>query len=190
MLGGFLSKSDFEEIAKLGKPVFCFTHDMWWITGGYHHAFDCEGYKSGCKVCPMHKHFSCLTRKQANWKRGFYAKFPNVRLITPSDWLRKCADESAVIDQGRCNFIPNVVPDSIFKYTDKMDARRQLGIPEDKVVIAFGVADNSVVKGFVYLKEALNVCMVVKRTKGHRDRYEVNPKSWTQHLLFICEEEH
>ena len=25
---------------------------------------------------------------------------------------------------------------------------------------------------------------------GHRDRYEVNPQSWTQHLLFICEEEH
>ena len=22
------------------------------------------------------------------------------------------------------------------------------------------------------------------------DRYEVNPQSWTQHLLFICEEEH
>ena len=26
--------------------------------------------------------------------------------------------------------------------------------------------------------------------EGHRDRYEVNPQSWTQHLLFICEEEH
>ena len=29
--------------------------------------------------------------------------------------------------------------------------------------------------------------------KGHRVRHEVtevNPKSWTQHLQFICEEEH
>ena len=26
--------------------------------------------------------------------------------------------------------------------------------------------------------------------EGHGDRYEVNPQSWTQHLLFICEEEH
>ena len=25
---------------------------------------------------------------------------------------------------------------------------------------------------------------------GSGDRYEVNPQSWTQHLLFICEEEH
>lgn len=156
VLGGFFSRSDFEEIARLGKPIFCFTHDMWWITGGCHYAFGCEGYKSGCKVCPMHKHFSCLTRRQSNWKRDFYAKFPNVSLISPSDWLRKCADESSVVDKGRCDFIPNVVPDSIFKYTDKTDARRQLGIPEDKVVIAFGVADNSVVKGFVYLKDALN----------------------------------
>ena len=29
-----------------------------------------------------------------------------------------------------------------------------------------------------------------KNTIGSGDRYEVNPKSWTQHLLFICEEEH
>ena len=27
--------------------------------------------------------------------------------------------------------------------------------------------------------------------KNHRGQvYEVNPQSWTQHLLFICEEEH
>ncbi|OYP58194.1 hypothetical protein CIL02_14025 [Prevotella sp. P3-122] len=27
-------------------------------------------------------------------------------------------------------------------------------------------------------------------SRGSGDRIEVNPKSWTQHLLFICEEEH
>lgn len=157
VLGGFFSKSDFEELAKLGKPVFCFTHDMWWITGGCHYAFDCSGYKVGCTKCPLHKHFSCLTKNQAEWKRQFYAKYLNVRLIAPSDWLRRCADESSVIDKGRCDFIPNVVPDSIFKYRDKMTAREQLGIPQDKIIISFGTADNSNwVKGFVYLQEALN----------------------------------
>ena len=29
-----------------------------------------------------------------------------------------------------------------------------------------------------------------KWVETHRDNGEVNPKSWTQHLLFICEEEH
>ncbi len=157
VLGGFFSKADFEDLAKLGKPVFCFTHDMWWITGGCHYVFDCAGYKFGCNKCPMHKQFSCFTKKQSEWKRKFYAKYPNVRLISPSDWLRRCADESSVIDKGRCDFIPNVVPDSIFKYMDKMTAREQLGIPKDKIVISFGTADNSnVVKGFIYLQEALN----------------------------------
>ena len=28
------------------------------------------------------------------------------------------------------------------------------------------------------------------RVREQRVRGEVNPKSWTQHLLFICEEEH
>lgn len=156
VLGGFFSKSDFEEIAKLRKPVFCFTHDMWWITGGCHYVFDCEGYKNGCRSCPMHKHLGILTIRQNDWKKQFYAKYPNVRLISPSDWLRRCADESSVIDKGRCEFIPNVVPDSIFKYTEKTIARKQLGLPDDKIIIAFGVADNSVVKGFTYLQEALN----------------------------------
>lgn len=157
VLGGFFSKSDFEELAKQGKPVFCFTHDMWWITGGCHSAFDCNGYKEGCTKCPMHKQLHYLTKKQAEWKRQFYINYPNIHLISPSDWLRRCADESSVIDKGRCEFIPNVVPDSIFKYRDKMSARVQLGIPQDQIVISFGTADNSnVVKGFVYLQEALN----------------------------------
>lgn len=157
VLGGFFSKSDLEELAKLGKPVFCFTHDMWWITGGCHYAFDCSGYNMGCTKCPMHKNFSCLTKIQAEWKRQFYTKYPNVRLISPSDWLRRCADESSVIEKGRCDFIPNVVPETIFKYRDKIAAREQLGIPQDKIIISFGTADNSNwVKGFVYLQEALN----------------------------------
>lgn len=157
VLGGFFSKNDFEEIAKLGKPVFCFTHDMWWITGGCHYAFECEEYKKGCRKCPMHKHYFHLTRNQADWKKKYYAKYSNVQLISPSIWLSECADESYVIDKGRCIFIPNVVPDKVFKYHDKQSARQILGLPLDKTIISFGTADNNnVVKGFIYLQQALN----------------------------------
>lgn len=157
VLGGFFAKKDFEKIAQLGKPVFCFTHDMWWITGGCHYVFECKYYKEGCNKCPMRNHFSCLTRRQSAWKKDFYANYPNVRLISPSDWLRRCADESSVIGKGRCDFIPNVVPDSIFRHYDKAKAREELGLPKDKIIISFGTADNSnVVKGFVYLQKALN----------------------------------
>lgn len=157
VLGGFFSKKDFEEVAKLGKPVFCFTHDMWWITGGCHYAFDCDGYKTGCKSCHLHKHFSCWTRSQAAWKRKLYSKYPNIRFISPSDWLRKCADESFAVGAGRCDFIPNIVTDSIFHYIDKKEAREHFGLPQDKIIVSFGTADNkNWVKGINYLVEALN----------------------------------
>lgn len=155
--GGFLSKSDFEEIASLGKPVFCFTHDMWWITGACHYVFDCEAYKTGCKQCPLHKRFSFLTRKQAAWKRSYYAKYRNVHLISPSVWLKSCADVSFVVDPERCHVISNVVPDAIFHLIDKQFAKKELGLPLDKIIISFGTADNhNVVKGFTYLQQALN----------------------------------
>lgn len=158
VLGGLMSKGDFEDLARTGKPIFCFTHDMWWITGGCHYAFDCEGYKTGCKKCPKHKHASILTSSQSAWKRKFYGNYFNVQFISPSDWLRKCADSSSAVGQGRCTFIPNIVPDKIFKYNDKQQARERFGLPKDKVIVAFGTADNSnVIKGMKYLVEALKM---------------------------------
>lgn len=156
VLGGLMSKGDFEDLARTGKPIFCFTHDMWWITGGCHYSFDCEGYKSGCKKCPKHKHFSILTSRQSAWKKKFYGGYPNVQFIAPSDWLRKCADRSSAMNQKRCTFIPNIVPDRIFRYIDKAQAKERFGLPKDKVIISFGTADNSnVVKGMKYLVDAL-----------------------------------
>ena len=157
VVGGFLSKSDFIDLAKLGKPIFCFTHDMWWITGGCHYAFDCQDYKTGCKHCHLRKSLFFLSHNQLAWKRDFYNKYKNIYLISPSVWLKHCIEESFVFLQERCTSIPNVVPDSIFRKIDKKQAREKLGLPLDKIIISFGTADNAnVVKGFSYLQDALN----------------------------------
>lgn len=157
VLGGFFSKKDFEEVAQLGKPIFCFTHDMWWITGGCHYVFDCNGYKTGCKTCHLHKHFPWWTRSQATWKKEFYSQHPNIRFISPSDWLRKCTDAAYAVGTDRCDFIPNIVPDSIFHYIDKKVAREHFDLPQNKTIVSFGTADNkNWVKGINYLVEALN----------------------------------
>ena len=52
-LRGFLNFSSFSKLAKLGKPVIFFMHDMWDITGGCHHSFTCEKYQTHCNNCPM-----------------------------------------------------------------------------------------------------------------------------------------
>jgi len=50
-IGGFLNLNNYEQIFKLNKPVIIFMHDMWTITGGCHHSFECEKYKTGCFDC-------------------------------------------------------------------------------------------------------------------------------------------
>jgi glycosyltransferase involved in cell wall biosynthesis len=156
VLGGFFSYRDFEAIAKLGKPVFCFTHDMWWITGGCHHAFECAGYKSGCNRCPKHRLLTELTQIQSARKKRLFSRYPNIHFISPSEWLKQCVDDSWSVGSGRCSFIPNIVPDAVFKYRPKDEARRFLQLPTDKVIILFGTADNTnKVKGMQYLIEAL-----------------------------------
>ena len=52
-LQGFLNLHSFEKIIRTGKPVVFVMHDMWNITGGCHHSFTCEKYKSHCFNCQV-----------------------------------------------------------------------------------------------------------------------------------------
>ena len=42
----FISISTINKLLKLGKPVVWFLHDMWPMTGGCHHSFECNKYQS------------------------------------------------------------------------------------------------------------------------------------------------
>jgi glycosyltransferase involved in cell wall biosynthesis len=155
--GGFLSYADIKSIAQLGKPVFCFTHDMWWITGGCHYAFNCELYKTGCNNCQMHKHFNKIfTNRQLEKKKELYEQYSNIHFIAPSNWMKECINQSFALGKNRCEVIPNVVPEKDFKYIDKSIARDYFNLPHEKIIISFGTADNkNKVKGIIYLIDAL-----------------------------------
>ena len=43
-----LNYKGIRELLDLGKPVIWFMHDMFPITGGCHHSFDCKEYEKGC----------------------------------------------------------------------------------------------------------------------------------------------
>ena len=94
--GGFLNLRNIEQLAKLGKPVILFMHDMWAITGGCHYSFSCEKYKIGCGDCPVlqsHKK-NDWSAKQFNIKSRLYKEFTNLIFVTPSHWLLGCLKES------------------------------------------------------------------------------------------------
>lgn len=155
--GGFLSLKDIEELAQTEKPIFFFMHDMWTLTGGCHHSFSCDRYKSGCENCPMflsHKEIPVGLNKK---KKNLFERYDNLFFISPSKWMANCAKQSSILKNKPVYVIPNVVDEKIFKPLSKDIARKILNLPLDKKIIAFGCqATSNPFKGWSYLRDAIN----------------------------------
>jgi glycosyltransferase involved in cell wall biosynthesis len=160
-LKGMLNFSSIEKIAKLNKPVVIYLHDMWNITGGCHHSFSCEKYKTdGCSNCPMFPPGSSngLAAKEFKKKLKLYSKYNNLHFVSPSKWLYNCAKESLLTKNKPVHYIPNILDDRLFKPTDKAVAKQILNIDPNETVIAFGaISVNSPYKGWAYLQKALEL---------------------------------
>jgi glycosyltransferase involved in cell wall biosynthesis len=160
-LNGMLNFKSIKQIAKLNKPVIIFLHDMWAITGGCHHSFTCEKYKTtGCNKCPMFagNEKNDLSSREFEKKLKLYKQFSNIHFIAPSKWLYNCALESLLTKEKPVHYIPNILDDSFYKPVNKTEAKKILNISDDEIVIAFGaIAVNSPYKGWTYLQKALEL---------------------------------
>ena len=157
--GGFLSLKGLEEICKTGKKIFWFMHDMFPITGGCHHSFDCKRYTQNCGECPYMKH-SCksdFSYKQLKLKHKTLEKYPNLSFISPSKWLYECTKSSSLAKGHNVYHIPNLLDPAVFRPLEKDFCREVLNLPKDKKIILFG-ADSALTnpyKGFEYLVKAM-----------------------------------
>jgi glycosyltransferase involved in cell wall biosynthesis len=160
-LKGLLNFRSVKQIASLNKPVIIFLHDMWNITGGCHHSFTCEKYKTeGCNDCPMFPAVkkNDLSAKEFRKKMQLYSKYNNLYFVSPSKWLYNCAKESLLTKSKPVFYIPNLIDNIIFKPADKTVARQILNIDVTETIIAFGaVSVNSPYKGWAYLQKALEL---------------------------------
>lgn len=159
-IGGFLNLKSFEKIIQLGKPVIFFMHDMWDITGGCHHSFDCRKYESHCYDCqifPGHKKKD-LSYEGFEKKKKLYSKYNNIYFISPSKWLYNCAKNAALTKDKNIFYIPNFLDTAYFKPTDKNIAKKILNIETSEIVISFGAMSiESPYKGWTYLIQALKL---------------------------------
>jgi len=124
-------------------PVVWTLHDMNPITGGCHHADLCDGFQSGCGNCPQ------LSARQRGMtdisSQGFELKHrayreKNLHIVTPSRWLENQARQSLLTVDATVQTIYNGLDLKQFSPGDRGSARRELGIPEDSTVVAFGAA--------------------------------------------------
>lgn len=157
--GAFLSIPEISRILSLGKPVYWILHDMWPLTGGCHHSFECRKYQTHCANCcqlknsGLHDQSFRVFRK----KQKFLASRRNLHIITPSQWMGSCAKQSSLFSGNSVSVIPNLLGSSVFFPVQKSIARKLLGLPEKKKILLFG-ADNGFAnpyKGWNFLQTAL-----------------------------------
>lgn len=158
--GGFLNLSNYRQIARLGKPVIIFMHDMWTITGGCHHSFDCEKYKTKCFECPMFRKKGLIDWVNLEFKRkkSLYSEFDNFYFVSPSKWLYNCAKLSFLTNDKPVYHIPNIIDNNLFKPVGRIFARKVLNLDESEKIVAFGAFSiSSAYKGWSELLKALRI---------------------------------
>ena len=139
-------------------PIVWTLHDMNAFTGGCHYSSGCEKFQSGCGNCPQITNpdikdvsvDSFQSKRQALAGRRHH-------VTAPSQWMIDLAKQSSVWPESTTfekihlgfnlnNFFP----------VEKSEARQQLGIESDAVLIGFGADDiSSYRKGFHHLLNSL-----------------------------------
>ena len=156
---GMLSLKGIKKILDSGKPVVWTMHDLWPATAICHYPERCERFKSHCRECGMLHKGGCLGDLAARvWKRKkAMLASRSISFVACSRWLCSEARQSALLKEQRIVSIPNPIDTRIFHPIDKVEARKQLQLPEDKQIILFvsqKVTDPR--KGMDYLIESLN----------------------------------
>ncbi|QQO09822.1 glycosyltransferase [Breznakiella homolactica] len=171
----FINYQVLKKILKSGKPVFWVLHDMFPITGGCHHSFDCDKYQSVCNYCPYikKKRKKDISFYQQKKKAKIFNKYKNLFFISPSKWLFDSIKKSFVTKTNKVFHIPNIIPENNFKPVDTLFSRDCLGLEYNKKIILFG-ADSALsnpYKGFEYFSLALQALAIDPKIK--RDDIEV-----------------
>lgn len=153
---GFLSLKDIRALMRSGKPVVWTLHDLWPATAICHYSCGCQRYQTGCGACPFLNSRRPEDLSSRVFRKKEFLKASPVHLVAVSSWLKNIAETSALTGGLPVTVIPNVLDTTLFRPADRMEARRALGLPSDAKIVLMGAARlNDPIKGFEYLKEAL-----------------------------------
>lgn len=122
-------------------PIVLTLHDAWLLGGHCAHSFDCEKWKTGCGHCPDLSIYPRLWRDRTarNWliKNGIYSRC-RLYIATPSRWLMDKVQQSMLMQAAlECRVIANGVDLEVFRPSDKLGARRSLGLPPSARILVF-----------------------------------------------------
>lgn len=136
---GMLSLGGIKKILDSGKPVVWTMHDIWPATAICHLTLGCKRFKTECWACkylPGGGSSNDLSAKIWKRKKAMMNK-GGISFVACSKWLAKEAKESALLGGQRICSIPNPIDTRLFHQCDKAEARRAVGLPQDKRMLLF-----------------------------------------------------
>ena len=155
---GMLSIDNIREIFQSGKTIVWTMHDMWECTAICHHSYTCELFKSECRNCPFLRFPGRNDLAHRVFKKK-YKLFQDacIHIVTVSTWLSEQVRQSTLLKEKSISVIPNTLSDTDFLMMDKKESRKDLSLP-NKRLIAFGAARiDDPIKGFDHLLQAIQL---------------------------------
>lgn len=141
-VANFLGPTSFASLARLGKPIVWTMHDEWCYTGGCHYRAGCRDFRTRCSACPQLREDPLgLVASLFDERKRAWANAP-LTLVGPSRWIADRAGESAVLGRFPRRVIPYGLDTEVFRRATAQEReafRRAHDIPDDAVIVAFGV---------------------------------------------------
>lgn len=149
-----------EAMANIQQPLVWTLHDMWPFCGAEHYGLDERRWREGYLPTNRPANESRFDINRWTWQRKHAAWRQHVSkwtIVSPSRWLARCAQESALLRESHVAVIPNGIDTRIYRPIDKSVARDLLQLPQDRKLILFGAmsATSDARKGFPLLRQAL-----------------------------------
>lgn len=156
-----LNDSFLKNLVSIPKVVFFTMHDQRLFTGGCHYSRECTNYLNHCGNCPqVNIPFHYLIKKSFINQQAIFSSATNVRLISPSFWLKSIASESKILSKVPIRVIRNPIPRIFFDYPITSHSNK------DTIRIAFVAANiNNPYKGFKTFVEAINKIAITNRRR-------------------------
>lgn len=157
-------------------PLVWTLHDAWAVSGHCAHSFDCDRWQTGCGKCPDLGIPPSIPRDGTayNWRRkgDIYGR-SRVFVVTPSRWLMEKVERS-MLRPLASRVIPYGIDLAVFRPGNREEARRQLKLPADALILVFAVAGEA-------------------RTKVWRDYHTleaairtVSTRYYDRRVIFLC----
>ena len=162
----------FEYLKTCNKKIFWTLHDCWAFTGHctYFTCPKCEQWKTECKKCIRKKDYPTSlgvdnSEKNFQHKKQLFTEINNLKLITPSEWLKNLVKQS-FLKEYSVAVINNGIDLKQFKTTNTINIYEKYNIPEDKKII-------------------LGVAAIWERRKGLDDFIELSKKVDNNYIIVL-----